>query len=220
MDSPRSGPWPDLELPRGPHKLDRDAVDATHHERLMRAALETVAAQGYARTTVADIVAAARVSKSAFYKLFKDRDDCFASAHETAIAIVNDRIADAVRRTSGDWHTLLAASLTEYVAALTDEPIIARALHNETLGAGSAQFEVRARSVELFVERMRRLHAIAMAEDSAVQALPDGAFQFIVGGIDSLVQARLRPTPPAPLSDLAPLLIEVTTAVFIGRFTS
>ena len=47
-------------LPRGRHKLDRDAVRASQRERLLRAMLQCVAADGYAATTVPRVAAAAR----------------------------------------------------------------------------------------------------------------------------------------------------------------
>jgi AcrR family transcriptional regulator len=36
-----------------------------------------VAAKGYAATTVADVLVRARVSRSAFYEQFRDKEDCF-----------------------------------------------------------------------------------------------------------------------------------------------
>lgn len=220
MDQEATVPAYNLTLPRGPHGLGRETVDAVQYERLIRAMLETVADRGYARTTVSDVVAAARVSKSAFYKLFKDRDDCFAAAHRIAIDLVEERLAEAVSRTDGQWRTLLSASLTAYLEGLASEPLVARALHSETLGAGPAQTQLRRDAVGVFVTRMRRLHALAREQDPEVRALPESTFLFLVGGIDSVIQEHLRTEPDETLVELAPALIGSAAALFTWDSTA
>ena len=64
-------------LPRRPRGLTRDEVLASQRGRMIAAMAETVAAKGYAATTVADVVARAGVSRKTFYEHFADREECF-----------------------------------------------------------------------------------------------------------------------------------------------
>src|SRR5205823_5359028 len=89
-------PWRGTPLPPGRHKLPRSEVRASQRERLMRAMLEEVGAHGYAGTTVPSVIAAARVSRNAFYALFKDKLDCFlALCDEEAVGLFDASTAGA-----------------------------------------------------------------------------------------------------------------------------
>ncbi|KVW77451.1 TetR/AcrR family transcriptional regulator [Burkholderia cepacia] len=65
------------KLPRGANSLPKDVVEAEQKKRLAAATAKVVAAKGYANTTVADIIAAAGVSRTTFYALFSDKEECF-----------------------------------------------------------------------------------------------------------------------------------------------
>src|SRR6478752_2700016 len=73
---------PGRALPRGPHGLSREEVELSQRARLLQATTEAVAAQGYVKTTVADIIARAGVSRATFYQLFRDKEDCFLAAYK------------------------------------------------------------------------------------------------------------------------------------------
>ena len=69
-------------LPRGRHALAPDDVLRDQRERLLAAVPAVAAERGYEAMSVADIVKAAAVSRNAFYKNFRDKQDCVATAHE------------------------------------------------------------------------------------------------------------------------------------------
>src|ERR1041384_430957 len=69
-------------LPRGRHALAPEEVARDQRERLLAAVPGVVAEKGYEAMSVADIVKAAAGPRNAFYKGFKDKQDCFAPAHE------------------------------------------------------------------------------------------------------------------------------------------
>ena len=72
-------------LPRGRHRLPREAVVQSQRERLLRAMAEVMADKGYARTSVADVLRVAHVSRETFYEQFASKEDCFMSAFETVM---------------------------------------------------------------------------------------------------------------------------------------
>ncbi len=85
-------------LPRGRHGLSREQVEASQRLRLMRAMAEVMAEKGYARTSVADILRRARVSRETFYELFDSKQDCFMSAFEQAYAHILDAVTPTAER--------------------------------------------------------------------------------------------------------------------------
>ena len=64
-------------LPRGSGSLPADVVEASHRARLMNAMAYVVAAKGYAATSVADLTAHAGISRTTFYQVYTDKEDCF-----------------------------------------------------------------------------------------------------------------------------------------------
>lgn len=111
-------------LPRGPHGLTRDEIVASQRTRLLQAAIEAVAARGYAATAVADIITRAGVSRRTFYELYEDRDGCVADAYEAATEGLLARVHEA------------DDALTGYLEALAEEPTFARFFLLEAAGAG------------------------------------------------------------------------------------
>src|ERR1700677_3114544 len=67
-----------------------------HRGRLLVAIVDAVAERGYGATTIADIVALAKVSRRTFYEHFVDKEACFLQAYDAATAILLAAIGDAV----------------------------------------------------------------------------------------------------------------------------
>ena len=63
----------------------------------MKAALAHFSAKGYATTTVADIVATARVSRTTFYAHFADREDCLVACMQVLVDGLGNAVADALQ---------------------------------------------------------------------------------------------------------------------------
>src|SRR5207248_674090 len=86
-------------LPRGPHKLSREAVVRSQRARLIRAMAEAMAERGYANTSVADVLGRARVSRETFYQQFSSKQDCFIAAYEEAVGRI---LASLTRASRGE----------------------------------------------------------------------------------------------------------------------
>src|SRR5687767_14162175 len=86
--------------------------------RVMQGFTTAVAERGYAATTIADIVAAARVSKRTFYEHFPDKEACLLAAYQAS----GDRLAlllrEAGQQPGADWRDRVNALVTAYLSAL------------------------------------------------------------------------------------------------------
>src|SRR5438105_4031485 len=86
-------------------------------ERLLEGLAQAIARRGFAQTTIADIVAQARVSKRTFYEHFSDRDECFLAAYAEGSTLILDAIAQAVDP-AAPWERQIRAAVQAYLASL------------------------------------------------------------------------------------------------------
>src|SRR3954463_2098239 len=113
-------------LPRGPHQLAREVVVASQRGRLLDAMAEAVAEKGYATTTVADVIARARVSRKTFYEHFRDKEECFLAAYDEGVAILMKEIRRAGEHEQS-FLERMRARVRAYLSLLVEEPAFARA---------------------------------------------------------------------------------------------
>jgi AcrR family transcriptional regulator len=172
-------------LPRGRHSLSREEVSESQRTRLLRAMADVMAEKGYALTSVAEIVRAARVSRETFYEQFASKEDCFMSAFEEAYALL---VSATVRAPAGesvaDPLERFELTLAAYLDALADNPSDARVFLIEVHAAGERALRRRA---EL-------QHGLALAVAHALGAQDDErrfAIEALLAAITALVTARL-----------------------------
>ncbi|MFC9473125.1 TetR/AcrR family transcriptional regulator [Nocardia sp. NPDC056952] len=206
-----NAPMPDQRLPRGPHRMTRAEVAESQRGRLLLAMLDAIASHGYNSVTVADLVSRARVSRRTFYELFDSKEDCLAAAFETIFRIVEVRLTDAIKGAGQlNWRELIRTSLAAYLDILAEEPAVARALHVEALIAGPALAVYRAQLMSELANRMRAARELAVQQGELTGSLPDGDFDFLIGGIDDRIRDCLRTRGPSALPALGPPLSRVT----------
>jgi AcrR family transcriptional regulator len=200
-------------LPRGPHGLSREEVELSQRERLLQATTDAVAELGYVKTTVADILARAGVSRATFYQLFRDREDAFQAAYQANADLIAEAMSTELDRVKegGERDPLarLDRVLRVYLAALRNAPALARVFLVEVYAAGPDSIEQRRQSLERFVDIVAETHR----GESGVLGTKAGqrfAAQAFVGAVSSLVTNAVGvgatdelPALRAPLMKLA-----------------
>lgn len=176
-------------LPRGRHGLTREEVVSSQRERILLAMAETMAAKGYAATSVADVLRAARVSRETFYEQFSSKADCFMSAFEAAVGILLARMSEALEAggpaaPAPDPVRRLEDALGAYLDALASEPAFARLFLVEVFAAGPEALARRARSQQQFVEWIDSVIGARTPEERF-------AIEAFVAATSSLVTSRL-----------------------------
>jgi AcrR family transcriptional regulator len=153
---------PGRALPRGPHDLSREEVAHSQRRRLLQATTEAVAELGYVKTTVADILARAGVSRATFYDLFADKEACFQAAYAANAELVARVMSLELSRVKADGEKAplirLERVLRVYLRALHDAPALARVFLVEVYAAGPAAIEQRRDSLEQFVDIVAETH--------------------------------------------------------------
>jgi AcrR family transcriptional regulator len=107
-------------LPPGGRGMTAEQIAFHQRSRLQGAMVVAVAENGYAATTVKQLVSLAGVSRSTFYKLFADKEQCFLSTYDLIAAVASERISRAYREQE-DWREQLRAAFECFGRILTEE---------------------------------------------------------------------------------------------------
>jgi AcrR family transcriptional regulator len=203
-------------LPRGPHHLSREEVELSQRARLLQAATDAVAEHGYVKTTVADILARAGVSRATFYQLFRDKEDCFAAAYEFNAAFVAAVMAAELEqvRATGDLDPLqrLERVLDVFLSALRSAPALARVFLVEVYAAGPAAIQQRQASLEQFADIVAETHR---GETGVLGTAPSQRFaaQALVGAVSALVTNAVGAGKPEELKKLRDPLMRLAAQI-------
>lgn len=204
-------------LPRGRSSLSPPDVGAAHRDRLTHAVIGVVARQGYAATTVADIVAAARVSRAAFYAQFSSKEECFLDACFQGLGLMARAIGLARDKAPPDPpEALLRATIEGLLRFLVDEPAFARCFLLEMPLAGT---EARRRYnvvVDLLADNTRAWHQDVIEKHGG--RLRDLAvYRVLAAGSAQESALRLLAGQAATLPGLADDVLQLHTAALLGR---
>jgi AcrR family transcriptional regulator len=157
----------------------------SHRDRLLAAMADSIRADGFQRTTVADVVARARTSRRTFYQHFEDREDCFLALFDVVTERVLDIIGEAATG-EGPWAERVDRTLAAYLGVLVAEPGLARSYLQELPALPGGAARVRAGN-ERAARQLVRMAAEAGEHDPAVRPLPFEAALVVVGGLRELV---------------------------------
>jgi AcrR family transcriptional regulator len=206
-------------LPRGRHAAAREVVLASQRGRLLEAMAACVAEQGYAATTVAQVVARAGVSRKTFYEHFTDKRACFLAAWETGVEILLGQLAAVAEQTAG-WRERLRAGTEAFLEVLAAEPAFARSFMIEVLSVGDEALARRAEIHGRFADVLAETHALAVAQGAPLGPVPPWVFRAGAGAVWELVVEHLRTHGVDGLLALAPRIEQLHLALLAGDYTA
>lgn len=200
-----------LGLPRGRSALPESEVAASQRGRILQAITDEVADRGYAPTTVQHVIRRARVSRTAFYDNFADKQDAFALAHAEA----SHQLLDLIRRRvaalgAAGWRTRMRAGVEAYLAGFESAPSYAVSFMVELRAAGPRLLDQRDRVLEQHAHDFARLAEAAATEDARVVRPSDLEVIAVIGAADELATRAIRATPPGEAAMLDALVAPIT----------
>jgi AcrR family transcriptional regulator len=202
----------DGRFPAGVRTLPGDLVKAIQRERLLASMIGTVTEIGYNTLTVQDVLTRAGISRPTFYEQFEDKEDCFLAAFDAAAARMRERIEAAVAEAEAGWRGQLRSGIAELLRYIAEEPEEARMVI----------VEARASSPAGLLRRDELLDHFASCIDALVREDLDQppsaiAAAGVVGGIESVVYARLQKGEPDELDALLPSLMYFAVLAYVDR---
>jgi AcrR family transcriptional regulator len=160
---------------------------------MIAAMIDVVSERGRSNATVAHVVARSGVSRRTFYEVFEDFEDCFLAALDQSIVRASEYVL-AAYDPAKKWRIRIRATLIGLLEFLEDEPAMGRLCVVETLGAGRKVHERRQRAVDAAIALVDE----GRGESKSATALPPLTSEGVVGGVLSVLHARLVPYSGTP----------------------
>lgn len=189
----------------------RDRVIEIQRSRLLAAALGTIEELSYPRVTVAHIASRARVSRSTFYELFDNREDCLLAALESVVDAVREELARA-GLDGLPWRERVRSGLWTILSFLEREPVLARVCVVQALRGGPRVLERR----ERVLEDMARFVDEGRHEGARSVGCPPLTAEGLVGAGFTIVYGRLLRGEHEPLTGLLPELMGMIALPYMG----
>jgi AcrR family transcriptional regulator len=199
-------------LPRGRHGLPRRFIVHNQRERMLLAVAEAVAEQGYAATTVADVIARARLSRRTFYEHFSDKQECFLAAYDAVVEQLLAGVGHAYDEAEG-WPQKIHDGLRAFLGALGAEPAFACMCIVEVVAAGAEARGRRDAAMRVFVDFLEQ----GRAEAPKGVVVPALASEIVVGGIYEVIYNRLLRNAADELLEMLPELLHAALLPYLGH---
>lgn len=202
----------DGRFPAGVRTLPADLVRAIQRERLLAAMIKTVTENGYNTLTVQNVLTRAGISRPTFYEQFEDKEDCFLAAFDASSARMQERIKLAVTDAGPVWREQLRSGLAELLRFIVEEPEEARVVIVEARASSTAGLRRRDELLDHFAACIDAL--VREDLDETPSAL---AAAGVVGGIESVLYARIQKGETEGLDALLPSLMYFAVLAYAGR---
>jgi AcrR family transcriptional regulator len=180
--------------------------------RVLAAVVDVVDEVGYARMTVARVIARARVSRKTFYDVFSDREDCFLAAFEQSVERARSRLAAAYAG-ERDWRDSVRAALGQLLLMMDEQPGVARLCVVESLSAGDRALERRAELLDQLTAMVDRGRLVSRGRREPPRVTAEG----LVGGVFAVLHKRLTESSAEPLTDLRGPLMSMIVLPYLGE---
>jgi AcrR family transcriptional regulator len=176
-----------------------------------------VSEKGYAASTIADIVAHARVSKRTFYEHFADKEECLTALYADAC----DQLM-VVLRAAGDpgqpWRERVRVAVTAYLSTLESLPAVNRMLLVEMQAAGPRAYRLRQEKQRQFAETLVAIVDEGRPANPEIPPLSPVMAIALVGGLNELLMQAIDPyaqsgARAAPLASLEDTVVRFVSAV-------
>ena len=168
--------------------------------------VEAVAAHGYERTSVKEVVGLAGVSRRSFYEQFANKEECFLASFDVIVARTVRQIRDACRASEGDLEHGLRAAFGQCAEAIKSNPKRASlvVVHAQNSGPAGLLRLVRATST------CEQVLSSSFTRAPEASPLPKPVVRGITGGLHALMSLCLREGDPREAPALVDELVRWT----------
>jgi AcrR family transcriptional regulator len=194
-----------------PDRSARGQVSEVQRARLLAAAAEIVAEQGYRGLTVARVIRRAGVSRRTFYDAFAGREDCFVALFDQALVGIEAVVVPAYLGQER-WREGIRAGLTALLVLLDSRTSLKTLVITDALGVGHTALEHRARGLAQIIEVV----------DRGRQEMPHGrrppplTAEGVAGAVFAVLHARTIEDSARPLLPLLPQLMGMIVLPYLG----
>ena len=211
LSAATADPQPPARLPRGRHGLPAGVVARSQRTRIIYGTAEVMLSKGFGDATVADIVAAAGVSRDVFYEHFTDKQDAFLEAMQHPTQFILDTCA-AAYFAAAEWPQRVWNVFQTLLGLIVANPAMSHLRLVECYAAGPAAIrraEEITRSFTIFLEE-------GYGYRPGSRDLPRLYSQAIAGSMFEVIQRCITRNESDELLRHLPQVTYVALAPFTG----
>lgn len=197
-------------LPRGRHGLPRELIVENQRSRLISGMIETVAEQGYGKATIANVIAAAKVSRKTFYESFANREDCYRAAYEASFDFLRKRVEAG--SAADEWPDSVRSGLASLLEGLGDHPDLAAFFLISPASVGDEIAGRHHAAIGELVEVLLAKAPVPPGQDAVAETRADA----FAGGLSRLATMKVNSGEAEDLPTLLPDLVELFLRPYVG----
>ncbi|WP_442929979.1 TetR/AcrR family transcriptional regulator [Mycolicibacterium sp. BiH015] len=154
-------------------------------QRLLDALEESIAEDGYPKTTVADIVRRARTSRRTFYEHFDSKEACF-------VALLSDANADQIRQISeavdpsAAWQKQVRQAIEAWISSGEARSALMLSWIRDVPSLGAVARELQRDAMDNFIDMVGTLGATDEFRAAGIGPVSRGRIIMLLGGLREL----------------------------------
>ncbi|TQK28910.1 TetR/AcrR family transcriptional regulator [Arthrobacter sp. SLBN-53] len=190
--------------------MTTDAAGADFRTRLLAACEASIAEDGYAKMTIADIVRRARTSRRTFYEYFSSKEECF-------MALLADANADQIRQISAavdpdaPWRDQARQAIEAWIASGESRPDVTLSWIRDGPSLGAAGRALTRDSMEQFIEMVNALIDSPRFREAGIGPVSRPRIIMLLGGLRELTAVTVE--NGGTMSDITEEAVEATIAL-------
>ncbi|HEV2858033.1 MAG TPA: TetR/AcrR family transcriptional regulator [Solirubrobacterales bacterium] len=178
--------------------------------RLVEGMIETVAEVGYGKATIANVIAAAKVSRKTFYESFANREACYRAAYEASFEFLRERVTAGA--SSSEWADSVRGGLASFLETLGAHPPLATFFLISPASVGDEVAERHHAAIRELVEVLLAKMPAGAGAEAAAEIRTDA----LAGGLARLTAMQVSGGRAAELPGLLPDLVELFLRPYLG----
>ena len=178
--------------------MPREEAERNHRERLFAAMVACVVEKGYEATRVADLVELSGISRSAFYRQFADKKECFLAAAEELIEPTVAIMEHAEKSPSGEER--MREAVGAFLRLMVAQPAAAKMCFVEIYAAGPEAVTL----IDRTLDRFEKFGTAQFEQIPGREGMPREMVRAMIGGLQKVVHKRLYRDEQDLLVELAP----------------
>jgi AcrR family transcriptional regulator len=200
--------------PAADHAANDAADGGTFRGRLLDGLAESIAAQGYRDTTVAEIVRRARTSRRTFYEHFASKEACFVALLTRSTGQLIGQITAAVDPGAA-WSAQVRQAVEAWIACTESAPAIMRSWIRDVPSLGSGARDLQRDVMESLVAMIQTLCDNDAWRSAGAGPVPRHVAIILLGGLRELIATRVE--DGGAVRDITEVAVQASVALLGQR---
>ena len=177
----------------------REVLHGLQRRQVLDGLAHAIVAKGYAATTIADIARHGRVSKSAVYEHFTDKEAAFLALHHEVAGEALDRVRAAYEESAGAprWEDRVRHVVGAYLRAMTADPVHFTVALIECAAVSTGARQARRRAFDRFAAAVVAMTAEVGRTTAGAAPLSEDLAIAALGGLNELILRAAESGPDA-----------------------